>query len=95
VKFASTAITYYSPERTFVYLTLRKSSLALDIYTGQKIIEGAQNIKNHENWGNLHIHNKNELDIAVSAIKKSFDYIREAIVNNENTGWYALASKEK
>ena len=38
VKFAQTAITYYSPEKTFVYLTLRKSSLALDIYTGQKTI---------------------------------------------------------
>jgi hypothetical protein len=45
--------------------------------------------------GNLHIHNKNELAIAVSAIRKSFDSIREAIVNNENTGWYAVTPKEK
>jgi len=32
-----------------------------------------------------YIHSKNELAIAFSAIGKSFDYIREAIKNNENT----------
>ena len=95
VKFAQTAITYYSPEKTFVYLTLRKNSLALDIYTGQKNIEGVRNIKNHENWGSLHVHNKKELEIAKLAIEKSFDYIREAIKNNENTGWYALTPRDK
>jgi predicted transport protein len=95
LKFAQTAITYYSPEKTFVYLTLRKNSLALDIYTGQKKIEGVQNIKNHENWGALHIRNKNELEVAILAIEKSFGYIREAIKNNENTGWYALTPKNK
>jgi len=95
VKFAQTAITYYSPEKTFVYLALQKNSLALDIFTGQKKIEGVQNIRNHENWGTLHVHNKNELAIAISAIKESFEYIREAIKNNENTGWYALTPKEK
>jgi predicted transport protein len=95
LKFAQTAITYYSPEKTFVYLTLRKNSLALDVYTGQKKIEGVQNIKNHENWGALHIRNKNELEVAILAIEKSFGYIREAIKNNENTGWYALTPKNK
>jgi predicted transport protein len=95
VKFAQTAITYYSPERTFVYLRLRKNSLALDIYTGQNKVDGVQNIKDHENWGTLHIHNKKELEIAISAIAQSFHYIREAIKNNENTGWYALTPKDK
>lgn len=95
VKFAQTAITYYSPEKTFVYLRLRKNSIALDIYTGQKKIDGVQNIKDHENWGTLHIHNKNELVLAFVAVKSSFDYIREAIKNNENTGWYALTPKDK
>ena len=95
LKFAQTAITYYSPEKMFVYLALRKNSLALDIYTGQNKIEGVQNIKNHENWGTLHIHNRGELAIAISAIRKSFDYMIEAIKNNENTGWYALTPKNR
>jgi hypothetical protein len=35
------------------------------------------------------------LEIPISAIEKSFDYIKEAINNNENTGWYALTPKDQ
>lgn len=94
VRFAQTAITYYSPEKNFVYLRLRQNSLFLHIYTGQKEIEGVQNVKNHENWGTINIHNREELDDAIPAIKKSLEYMREAVKNNKNTGWYAVTPRE-
>lgn len=94
VKFAQTAITYYSPPKMFAYLKIRKKSLAIDIFTGQKQIEGVQNIKYHENWGSLSVRNKEDLPIAFTAVEKSFHFIREAVKNNENTGWYALTPKE-
>lgn len=50
-KYAKTAITYYFPERNFVYLKFLKSIMALNIYTNQEIIDGVRSIKFHENWG--------------------------------------------
>ena len=95
VKYPKTAITYYSPERVFVYLRMRKNSLFLTIYTGQKTIPGVKNIKDHENWGTLHIDKQKELPQSLEAIKQSFELIKEAIQNSENTGWYALTPREK
>jgi predicted transport protein len=57
VKYAQTAITYYSPEKVFVYLKFRRRFLSLNIFTDKEIIEGVQNIKDHENWGILQIKN--------------------------------------
>jgi len=94
VKYAQTAITYYSPEKVFVYLHLQKSSMALTIYTGQNAIAGVANVKDHENWGKMHIDNKNELPNAFAAIQRSFEIIKQAVKNNENTGWGALTRKD-
>lgn len=95
VKYAQTAITYYSPEKMFVLLRFRKSFLALNIFTDQEMIEGVQNIKGHENWGKVHIKNKNRLPTTISAIKRSFHLMKEAIKDNKNTGWYALTPRDK
>jgi len=95
VKYAQTAITYYSPEKVFVFLRFRKRSLALSIFTDQEILEGVQNIPDHENWGKLNIRNKSELPVAISAIRKSFELMEKAINENKNTGWYALTPREK
>jgi predicted transport protein len=95
VKYAQTAITYYSPEKVFVYLKLRKNFLALTVFTKQNNIDGVENIKDHENWGNLHVHNTNDLPKVISAINTSYVLIKEAVKNNENTGWYALTPKNK
>jgi len=93
IKYARTAITYYSPEKMFVFLRLGKDSLALHIFTDQEKIDGVKNIKEHENWGSLHVEDKSELPEAISAIKRSFELMKEAIKNNKNTGWYALTPR--
>ena len=95
VKYAQTAITYYSPNKVFVYLNFGKNSITLTIFTGQKSIAGVQNVKDHENWGKIHVKSAEDLSAVFAAVAKSFELITEAVKNNENTGWYSLTPKEK
>lgn len=92
-KFAKTAITYYSPEKCFAYLTLKQNLLSVDMYTNKREIKGVKNIKNHENWGTIKIKTEKDIPIASEAIKKSHEIIRQAIKENINTGWYAVTPK--
>ena len=94
-KFAKTAITYYSPEKNFVYLRFRRSLMVINIYTNQKSIKGVTPIKYHENWGIIRITTQKDLGIAIDAIKKSHEIMKKAIQDNINTGWYAVTPKEK
>ncbi len=94
-KFAKTAITYYSPQRNFVYLKFRKSLLVLNIYTNQTNIKGVKPINNHENWGTIRIKSESDLSIGLNAIRQSYKQIRKSLDENINTGWYAVTPKEK
>ncbi|KPJ57215.1 hypothetical protein AMJ49_01215 [Parcubacteria bacterium DG_74_2] len=94
-KYAKTAITYYSPERNFVYLKFRQKSMELDIYTNQQKIPGVKNIRFHENWGKIRIERESDLKVAIAAIKRSYKLMRQAVEGNINTGWYAVTPKEK
>jgi len=94
-KYAKTAITFYSPEKTFVYLKFRKSLMVLHIFTNQVKIPGVKNIKFHENWGEIKIKKEEGLKKAICAIEQSYQLIKQAIKNNINTGWYAITPREK
>lgn len=94
VKYARTAITYYSPEKMFVYMRLRKDSLAMNIFTDQEKIESVRNIKDHENWGKISLKNKEQMPLVISAIQRSFKLMKEEIKDNKNTGWYALTPRD-
>jgi len=94
-KFAKTAITYYSPERMFIYVRLRKGSLRVDFYTNRQQFDGVKNIRDHENWGEAKISNEGELQKALVAGRQSYEIMKQAIRDNINTGWYALTPKEK
>ena len=93
--YAKTAVTYYSPEKTFVYLKFRKSLMVLHIYTNKNKLDGVKNIKYHENWGELRIKSEKDLSKAIENIKESYNFIKQAIKDNINTGWYAVTPKEK
>jgi len=92
-KFAKTAITYYSPERTFVFLRLRKKGLRSTVFTNQQQIEGVSNIKEHENWGIIDVKDEAGSKTMINAAKKSLELMREAIEKGLNTGWYALTKR--
>lgn len=92
-KVAKYAIFYYSPEKVFFNVRIQKQGLRIHLFTGGKRIKGVEPISEEgtyaQKWGRLHIKSIKELKEAKSIIKKSLDLIKEAIKNNENTGWYA------
>lgn len=93
-KFSRTAITYYSPEKMFIYLDLMKTSIRVTVYTDENKLIPFKNITNHENWGVATIRTIKEVDSLKDALTKSFNLMEESIKENKNTGWFALTSKE-
>ena len=94
-KYSKTAITYYSPEKMFAGVHLRKNSIALEVYSNTQKLNGFENIPNHENWSRTTIHNENELTSIVPSLKESFDIMKKAEEEGINTGWYAITPEEK
>ena len=93
-KFSRTAITYYSPEKMFIFIRLQKTSVKLDIYTNQQNLENVKNYTNHWNWGTSTIFNEKDIKNLMPSIKKSYDIMKGAIKENINTGWFALSPRE-
>jgi predicted transport protein len=94
-KYSKTAITYYSPEKMFAGVHLRKNSIALEVYSNTKELKGFENIPNHENWSRTTIHNENELNEIILLLKESFEIMKKAEEEGINTGWYAITPEEK
>jgi hypothetical protein len=85
-------VTYYSPERVFVYLRFQKQGLRFTIFTRGEKLEGIQKFtyeRGGAKWGRIHLRNEKDIGKISTAIKKSHELIKEAIKNNEPTGWYA------
>jgi predicted transport protein len=94
-KYSKTTITYYSPEKVFIGVHLRKGSIGIEVYTNTEQLECFENIPNHENWGRTTIHNEQELQKIIPSLKKSFEIMKKAEEEGINTGWYALTPAEK
>lgn len=93
-KFSKTAITYYSPEKMFVYLGFQKRGIRVEIFTNEENIEGVENIRNHTNWGRILLKSDKDFDKVVSAIKRSYEIMKKAVKENINTGWFAKTPKD-
>jgi hypothetical protein len=94
---ARPGVTYYSPERVFIYLRFQKRGLRLTIFTGGEKIEGVKIFgyqKGGAKWGRIHLRDGNQLENVAVALKKSYELIKEAIKNNDPTGWYAGLEEE-
>jgi len=90
-------VTYYSPERVFVYLHFQKQGLRLVIFTRGEKMTGVGSFdyrKGGAKWGLIHIKNIKDIDKYISTIRKSFKLIKGAIKANEPTGWYAELGEE-
>ncbi|MGZ4928527.1 MAG: DUF5655 domain-containing protein [Halobacteriota archaeon] len=97
-KTAKKSITYYSPERVFIYLRLQKQGLRLHMFTRGESIEGVKSFGYEgraEKWGQLHVRDLSQLTGALDAVKQSYHLIKDAIKNNEPTGWYAVLEAEE
>lgn len=93
-KFSRTAITYYSPEKMFIFIRLQKTSIKVEVYTNQQDLENFRNYTNHENWGTSTIFNEKDLENLMPSIKKSYEIMKKAVRDNINTGWFALTPRE-
>jgi len=84
-------IYYYSPKRVFVNIKVLKRGLNIYLFTNAKRIKGVESFgKDYgQKWGRVYVMKKEDIATAVSAIKKSYKYIRYCVDNNIPTGWYA------
>lgn len=90
-------VTYYSPERVFVYLRFQKQGLRLTIFTRGEKLEGVKSFEYERGgakWGRIHLRDEKQLEKVLPTLKKSYELIKEAIKNNEPTGWYAVLEEE-
>ena len=93
-KYSKTAITYYCPEKMFVFAKFRKSKTVLHIFTNQQNIPDVKNMEGHENWGEIKLESEKDFDKVINAIKSSYEIMKKAVKENINTGWYALTPKD-
>ena len=90
-------VTYYSPERVFVYLRFQKGALRLTVFTGGEKIEGVKIFgykKGGAKWGRIHLRNEKQLEEVSLVLRRSYALIKKAIKNNQPTGWYAGLEEE-
>ena len=96
-KVAKTTVAYYSPERVFLYTYFRQRTIRFELFTRGQVIEGVRNFSpagGGARWGVIYVRGDQELPNVLEAVKSSYRLIKEAIKNNEPTGWYAKVEEE-
>lgn len=93
-KFSRTAITYYSPEKMFIFVRLQKTSVKVELFTNQQKLENIRNYTNHENWGATTLFNEGDIQKLIPILNQSYEIIKQAVKDNINTGWFAVTSRE-
>ena len=98
-KVAKTTITYYSPERVFIYIYFRQRGITFDLFTRGEKIEGVKNYhdptKGEARWGWIYLQNDEDLPKILDAVRMSYKLIKEAVKNNEPASWYAKIEEEE
>jgi len=96
-KVTKTGVSFYSPERVFMYLNPRKKKLNLRVFTGGESIGKIRQLgyaSGGEKWGRLNLSSPDEFEEAKPWIAESLKRIKDAVRKNEATGWYATVSEE-
>lgn len=84
---------YYSPKRVFTYLRMQKTGMRVLIFNNGKEMAGVKN--QQPKWGIFRIATEEDLKKAGKNWRTSLKLIKEALDNNENTGWYATIEDEE
>ncbi|MCX5643608.1 MAG: hypothetical protein NTZ17_02825 [Phycisphaerae bacterium] len=91
-KVNKTSLTFYSPQRVFLYVLPRQSSLRLTLFTGGESLAGVQQMENKssgQKWGSLTVGDEDQLQEALLSVEEAHKRINAAIKRNERTGWHA------
>lgn len=94
---AGPGVTYYSPKRVFIYLDFQKGGLKLTVFTRGEKLEGVESFgyeKAGAKWGRIHLRDEKDLKNVLSVVKRSYQLVRQAIKDNEPTGWHAELEEE-
>jgi len=86
------SISFYSPERTFLYVRPRHSSLQMVLFTGGESLAGVEQAENRssgQKWGTVSVADEDQLQEALPAMEEAHKRINAAIKRNERTGWQA------
>ncbi len=97
LKVSKTMLGYYSPERVFNFTYFQKQAIRFDLFTRGEIIDAVKNFdrsKGGAKWGSIYLRKEEEQSKVLEAVKSSYRLIKEAIKNNEPTGWYAKIEEE-
>jgi hypothetical protein len=92
VKISDKSITYYSPERVFAYVRGQKTQIRVRPFTRGEPMNGVAPFgfaRGGHKWGRIILKTEDDLPKVVAALQEAHRRIREAITNNENTGWFA------
>lgn len=90
-------VTYYCPERVFVYVEFQKQGLKLMVFTRGEDVPGVSRFgyeKGGAKWGKLHLRDERQLEEMAPILARSYALIRQAIKDNEPTGWYSVPVEE-
>lgn len=91
-KVNKTSISFYSPERTFLSVQPRHTSLQMALFTGGESLAGVQQVENRnfgQKWGAVSVADEDQLQETLQAIEEAHKRINAAIKRNERTGWQA------
>ncbi len=83
-------VSFYCPERVFLFLYPLKTKLRLGMFTGWKSlgkVKRSESVGRKGNWGTLSISSEAKLRAALPWVSESMRRIREAVRKNEPTGW--------
>ena len=95
---AQPGVTYYSPERVFVYLNIQKQGLRLTVFTRGEKLESVKQFKFRKGgakWGITYLRDEKNLEKILPVIEECYERIKEAVKDNEPTGWYAELEEEE
>jgi len=85
-------VSFYCPERVFMYMAPRKTRLRLDLFTGGEPLGDVKQFdyeKGGQKWGGITVTDERALRKTLPWVEESCRRIKQAIKNNEPTGWYA------
>ena len=87
---SKTSITYYSPERVFIYLHPQKQGIKMYVFTNAKKINGVKTpYADAPKWGHIDFRRPEDLDKVVNIVRISHELIKYAVKENLNTGWFS------
>jgi hypothetical protein len=66
-----------------------QNGLRLQLFVGGKTIDEVKPMPDHPNWGDLYIQSPDEIPIAISASKRSWELVLEAGKHNLDMTWDA------